>query len=81
MAVAALISSFLVAPLGIVFGHIARHQIKRTGESGSGMALAGLIIGYLVTIATIVIVIMAIFLVVYVGNEVSHVNQVVRTIH
>ncbi len=32
--------------LGIVFGHVARRQIKRTGEGGSGLALAGLIIGY-----------------------------------
>lgn len=41
--------------LGIVFGHIARHQTKRTGDAGSGMALAGLIIGY-VTLALGVIV-------------------------
>ena len=33
--------------LGIVFGHVARRQIKRTGEGGAGLALAGLIIGYL----------------------------------
>ncbi len=33
--------------LGIVFGHVARHQIKRTGEGGSGLALAGLVLGYL----------------------------------
>jgi hypothetical protein len=32
--------------LGIVFGHVARSQIKRTGEDGAGLALAGLIIGY-----------------------------------
>ena len=32
--------------LGIVFGHVARRQIKRTGEGGAGLALAGLIIGY-----------------------------------
>ena len=32
--------------LGIVFGHLARRQIKRTGEGGAGLALAGLIIGY-----------------------------------
>ena len=36
--------------LGIIFGHIARSQIKRTGDAGSGMALAGLIVGY-VTLA------------------------------
>lgn len=30
----------------IVCGHIARAQIRRTGEAGGGMALAGLILGY-----------------------------------
>jgi hypothetical protein len=33
--------------LGIVFGHVARRQIKRSGERGSGLALAGLILGYI----------------------------------
>jgi hypothetical protein len=32
----------------IVLGHIARSQIRRTGETGGGMALAGLILGYIV---------------------------------
>ncbi len=32
--------------LGIVFGHIALSQIKRTGESGRGLAIAGLVLGY-----------------------------------
>ena len=32
--------------LGIVFGHLARSQIRKTGEGGSGLAIAGLIIGY-----------------------------------
>ncbi|WP_051297305.1 DUF4190 domain-containing protein [Brevibacterium album] len=35
---------------GIICGHIARSQIARTGEQGGGMALTGLIIGYVVTI-------------------------------
>jgi Domain of unknown function (DUF4190) len=30
----------------IICGHIARRQIRRTGEQGGGMALAGLILGY-----------------------------------
>lgn len=30
----------------IVFGHMARSQIKRTGEQGAGLALAGLILGW-----------------------------------
>jgi hypothetical protein len=32
----------------IVLGHIARSQIRRTGEGGGGMALAGLILGYVI---------------------------------
>ena len=32
--------------LAIVFGHIARGQIRRTGEKGDGLALAGLALGW-----------------------------------
>lgn len=31
----------------IVLGHVARGQIKRTGERGDGLAIAGLVLGYL----------------------------------
>ena len=31
---------------GIICGHISLSQIKKTGEQGRGMAIAGLIIGY-----------------------------------
>ena len=55
MAVAALVCSILVAPLGIVFGHISLSQIKRTGEDGRGLAIAGLVIGYLVTALSVVV--------------------------
>jgi hypothetical protein len=47
MAIAALILVFVFYPLGIVFGHVARRQIKRSREGGSGLATAALIIGYL----------------------------------
>ena len=33
--------------LAIVFGHIARSQIRRTGQADSGMAMAGLVLGYM----------------------------------
>jgi Domain of unknown function (DUF4190) len=39
----------LVAALGAIFGHVARWQIARRGEGGGGMALAGIIIGWLLT--------------------------------
>jgi hypothetical protein len=31
----------------VILGHLARAQIKRTGERGDGMAIAGLVLGYL----------------------------------
>jgi peptidyl-prolyl cis-trans isomerase B (cyclophilin B) len=30
-----------------IFGHIALSQIKKTGEHGRGLAIAGMVIGYL----------------------------------
>jgi Domain of unknown function (DUF4190) len=41
----------------IVFGHLARHRIKRTGEQGAGLALAGLILGWAVVILAIVLIV------------------------
>lgn len=46
-AILALILGLFTGILGIVFGHLARAQIRRTGESGDGLAIAGLFIGYL----------------------------------
>jgi hypothetical protein len=45
--------------LGIVFGHVALSQIRRTGERGEGMANAALVIGYLALIALVIIVIIS----------------------
>jgi Domain of unknown function (DUF4190) len=32
--------------IAVITGHVARHQIKRTGEAGANVALVGLIVGY-----------------------------------
>ncbi|MGI5166102.1 DUF4190 domain-containing protein [Spirillospora sp. CA-253888] len=40
----------LTSILAIIFGHVAQGQIKRTGEGGSGLAIAGLILGYILTV-------------------------------
>lgn len=48
-AIAALVTSLVLAPLGIIFGHLALSQIRRTGEAGRGLAIAGLVIGYVWT--------------------------------
>lgn len=41
----------------IVFGHVARGQIKRTGEQGAGLALAGLILGWAAAILGILLLV------------------------
>ncbi len=62
MAIAALVSSLVLAPLGIVFGHMALSQIKRSGDDGRGLAIAGLVIGY---VTTALLVLFAVIVVVY----------------
>ncbi|MFD6163362.1 DUF4190 domain-containing protein [Nocardia sp. NPDC060256] len=58
LAVVALVLGVCAGPLAIPFGHVARSQIRRTHEQGDGMALAGLILGYL-SLATVLAVIIA----------------------
>lgn len=50
-AVLALVFGILGGILAIPFGHVARSQIRRTGEQGDGLALAGLILGYIWLVA------------------------------
>jgi hypothetical protein len=37
------------APAGIVLGHIAKRQLKTSGETGEGIATAGLVVSYIFT--------------------------------
>jgi hypothetical protein len=51
----------MVGPLAtipaIVFGHMARSQIRRTGEQGDGLAVAGLVLGWGAVILAIIVII------------------------
>ena len=47
LAIASFLCSFFIFPLGIIFGHIALGQIKKSNQGGKGLAIAGLIISYL----------------------------------
>lgn len=47
LAIVSLVASLLFFQLvGVITGHIALSQIKKTGEKGRGLAIAGLVIGY-----------------------------------
>ena len=44
----------------VILGHLARQNIRRTGEQGDGMAIAGLVLGYLgIGIWTLIIITLA----------------------
>jgi len=43
------LATFVTAPVGAILGHVARKRIQQTGEQGAGVALAGIIIGWVVT--------------------------------
>jgi len=56
------LAQFAFGPLAtipaIVCGHMARSQIKRTGEQGAGLALAGLILGWAAVILGILFLVL-----------------------
>jgi hypothetical protein len=60
MAILALVFGIGGGWLGILFGHMALSQIRRTGEQGRGLALAGLICGYIGAGITLIVIIVLI---------------------
>lgn len=50
MAILSLVFAFVFSPVGIALGHIAKKQIRQTGEQGNGLATAGLVLSYIFTI-------------------------------
>jgi len=63
-----MLSFFPAAIMAVVCGHVARRQIARTGERGAGMALAGLILGYLGLAITALVIVFVIVLVSAAGS-------------
>ena len=46
LSLAGLVTYGMTSVVGVILGHIARSQIKHSGEAGAGLALGGLISGY-----------------------------------
>ena len=55
MAILSLVFAFVFAPAAIVMGHVAKKQIRQTGEQGEGLATAGLWLGYIFTSIGVII--------------------------
>ena len=63
---AALSAAFTIPPLAVVAGHVALSQIKKTGDQGRGLAIAGLVIGYVFMAFIVVMTILVIWLGIFV---------------
>jgi uncharacterized membrane protein len=59
----------LTAIPAVILGHMARGRIRRTGEQGSGLALAGLILGYAAIILFVLVVALGSMVAVRVGHS------------
>ncbi|MGC1212245.1 MAG: DUF4190 domain-containing protein [Micromonospora sp.] len=49
LAILSLVLAFVFAPAGIVCGHLAKRQIRQTGEEGDQFATWGLVLSYIFT--------------------------------
>jgi hypothetical protein len=59
----------IIGAVGAILGHVARRQIKRTGEKGGGMALAGVIVGWIATALFVIAVGIWIAVIIYAVNH------------
>jgi hypothetical protein len=50
LAIIALVLAFLIAPVGLILGIVALSQIRKRGEGGTGLAVAGVVIGAIGTL-------------------------------
>jgi len=72
LAIISLVSAFFVSLAAVICGHIALSQIKKTGEKGRGLAIAGLVLGYLGLIGTIIFVVVVILVTIAGINDGSY---------
>lgn len=75
LAIASLVCAFVFAPLGIIFGHVSLSQIKKSGEEGRGLALAGLIISYLFTAFMILVLVWVVVFFIAVASSLENIDD------
>lgn len=76
LAIVSLVTSVLgISLAGIITGHIGLSQIGRTGEKGRGLAIAGLVIGYLGILASIIALVVLIPVMIAILNDPSLVDS------
>ena len=70
LAIISLVSAFFFVSLAsVICGHIALSQIKKTGERGRGLAIAGVVLGYLGLVAGLIAAIVFVVVIVAAVNS------------
>lgn len=69
LAILSLVFAFVFAPAGIVLGHLAKRQLRTSGEEGDQLATWGLILSYVFTVLIVLSCCGWIALVALAGND------------
>jgi hypothetical protein len=75
LAIAALVCSLaglatcISAPVGAILGHVARKQIRERGEGGDGLALAGIIVGWILTGLLVLVILFYVVIIIIAINS------------
>jgi hypothetical protein len=77
-AVVSLFAAVLFAPVGIALGIVALRQIKRTGERGRELAIAGIWIGVGISTLALIVVGFAVLMIFLSLNMVNDLSQLQR---
>ncbi|OKI42342.1 DUF4190 domain-containing protein [Micromonospora sp. CB01531] len=63
-------TSCITAPIGAIMGHVARKQIRETGEQGEGMAKAAIIIGWILTVLMVLLIaVYVVIIIIAIGSD------------
>ena len=79
-AIISLVGAFLLPILGIIFGHLSNHRAKLAHRAKSGLAVAGLVLGYLFTGITALVIIIIVAIVLAVVDYFQSVNKILDNI-
>ncbi len=60
--------------IAVVAGHVARRQISRRGQAGDGMAVAGLVLGYILILPVLMFLIVGLIALAVTGSA-DAINQ------
>ncbi|MBX3099215.1 MAG: DUF4190 domain-containing protein [Salinibacterium sp.] len=62
LSIIALVGAFVIPLAGIIVGFIALGQIKKTGEGGHGLALAGVVLGIVFSVLWLLFIAMSVLI-------------------